>query len=133
MTCKVFSAQKFENRQSQRVGLFPSNECLKYFTSGSGFIHKLSSVRRETINPVKTGPTYFQILPQATSRSYSDHTSLSVPQIYHASVAFKISAWPVPLAQNTLLPIFCMVNFYSLFRQWRATCHFRDALLAALN
>lgn len=57
---------------------------------------KLAS--EETINLVKTGPTYFQILPEATCISYSDHTRLSVPPIHDASIAFKIFAclfpWP---------------------------------------
>lgn len=69
------------------------------------------AIRGQTMNPVKSGPTYFQILPQATSRSHSDHTPLSVPQTCHASVAFRIFAWPVPLAHNMFLPILSMADF----------------------
>ena len=70
------------------------------------------AIRRQTMNPVKTGSTYFQILPQATSRSHSDHTHLSVPQTRHASVALRIFAWPVPLAHNVFLPILYKADFY---------------------
>lgn len=70
-----------------------------------------AAIRRQTMNPVKTGPTYFQILPRATSRSHSDHTYLSVPQTRQASVAFRIFAWPVPLAHNMFLPVLSTVTF----------------------
>lgn len=84
------------------------------------FKGKLSSARRQAINPVKRGPTYFQILPQATSRWYSDHTHLSVPQTCHASVAFRIFAWPVIWAQDTFSPTLCAVNFLFLTQMMAA-------------